>query len=394
MTTDRRTPARTTRRLPAAKRSYSVPAAEKALDVLEFMASQPEGMTVTALAGALGRSVHELYRVILVLEARGYLYRRARLGPLPPVAETFRAGAPDAFGAAAHRLRPADHAGAVAEGAAIVPSRGAERARGADRPADRFAAADALLGDAGRKVRFRGDEFRRRHLRLFAAAAARPARRLAEGRQPVAATKSSTSPPAPRRSSRPAARCRSRWRSRASPTSRCRSSTHLGHVVAALTVPYMPQRAATVPLQKVRDLDDRGRPGDFGQSRRRHARAASRRRRPQEGVTMSLAKSNRPAIESLDALARRVESGYAHLGRRASFRAAADRAPHEASSRTASRTSTISPGPAACRSNCCSKRMRSKASTSVFRASTFLGWRHDSATSPRTGGCRSTTGRR
>ena len=60
-----------------AKRSYSVPAAEKALDVLEFMASQPEGMTITALAGALGRSVHELYRVILVLEARGYLYRRS-----------------------------------------------------------------------------------------------------------------------------------------------------------------------------------------------------------------------------------------------------------------------------------------------------------------------------
>ena len=29
---------------------------------------------------------------------------------------------------------------------------------------------------------------------------------------------------------------------------------HLGHVVAALTVPYIPQRAATVPLQKVRDL--------------------------------------------------------------------------------------------------------------------------------------------
>ena len=54
-----------------------MPAAEKALDVLEFMASQSEGMTITALAGALGRSVHELYRVILVLEARGYLYRRS-----------------------------------------------------------------------------------------------------------------------------------------------------------------------------------------------------------------------------------------------------------------------------------------------------------------------------
>jgi DNA-binding IclR family transcriptional regulator len=59
------------------KRSYSVPAAEKVLDIIEFMAGQPDGMTVTELAGALGRSVHEFYRVILVLEARGYLYRRA-----------------------------------------------------------------------------------------------------------------------------------------------------------------------------------------------------------------------------------------------------------------------------------------------------------------------------
>lgn len=58
------------------KRSYSVPAAEKALDIIEFLASQPDGMTVTEIAGALGRTVHELYRVVLVLEARGYLYRR------------------------------------------------------------------------------------------------------------------------------------------------------------------------------------------------------------------------------------------------------------------------------------------------------------------------------
>jgi DNA-binding IclR family transcriptional regulator len=29
---------------------------------------------------------------------------------------------------------------------------------------------------------------------------------------------------------------------------------HLGHVIAALTVPYVPQRAAKVQLNKVRDL--------------------------------------------------------------------------------------------------------------------------------------------
>ena len=60
----------------AGKRVYSVPAAEKTLDVIEFLAGQPDGMTATELAQALGRSVHELYRVVLVLEARGYLYRR------------------------------------------------------------------------------------------------------------------------------------------------------------------------------------------------------------------------------------------------------------------------------------------------------------------------------
>ena len=58
------------------KRSYSVPAAEKALDVIELMAGEPSGLTLTEIAAALGRSVHELYRVIQTLEARGYLYRR------------------------------------------------------------------------------------------------------------------------------------------------------------------------------------------------------------------------------------------------------------------------------------------------------------------------------
>ena len=61
------------------KRTCQVPAAEKTLDILEFLAGQPDGLTVTEIVGALGRTVHELYRVVLVLEARGYLYRRAGL---------------------------------------------------------------------------------------------------------------------------------------------------------------------------------------------------------------------------------------------------------------------------------------------------------------------------
>jgi DNA-binding IclR family transcriptional regulator len=57
------------------RRSYAVPAAEKTLDILEYMTGVAQGVTATELASALGRSVHEIYRVIQVLEARGYLYR-------------------------------------------------------------------------------------------------------------------------------------------------------------------------------------------------------------------------------------------------------------------------------------------------------------------------------
>lgn len=60
-----------------ARRVYSVPAAEKVLDILEFMADRAEGMTATEIANGMGRSVHEIYRVLLLLEARGYLYQRA-----------------------------------------------------------------------------------------------------------------------------------------------------------------------------------------------------------------------------------------------------------------------------------------------------------------------------
>lgn len=57
------------------RRNYSVPAAEKVLDILEHMSSHRRGLTATELAAELGRSVHEIYRVVQVLEARGYIYR-------------------------------------------------------------------------------------------------------------------------------------------------------------------------------------------------------------------------------------------------------------------------------------------------------------------------------
>ena len=59
----------------AVKPAYSAPALEKGLDVLELLASLSEGVTPSQIAQRLGRSLQEVYRVVVALERRGYLVR-------------------------------------------------------------------------------------------------------------------------------------------------------------------------------------------------------------------------------------------------------------------------------------------------------------------------------
>ncbi|TLU65181.1 HTH domain-containing protein [Thalassotalea litorea] len=54
---------------------YAVPALDKALDVLEFLASQTRPLTQAEIAQGLGRSANEIYRILVNLEGRGYLIR-------------------------------------------------------------------------------------------------------------------------------------------------------------------------------------------------------------------------------------------------------------------------------------------------------------------------------
>lgn len=54
---------------------YSAPALEKGLDILELMADAPAGMSQNQIAAALGRSIGEIFRMLEVLERRGYLTR-------------------------------------------------------------------------------------------------------------------------------------------------------------------------------------------------------------------------------------------------------------------------------------------------------------------------------
>ncbi|MEM8663416.1 MAG: helix-turn-helix domain-containing protein, partial [Pseudomonadota bacterium] len=52
---------------------YSAPALSKGLDIIELLASEPIGMRKSEIARALDRSVSEIFRMLVVLEERGYV---------------------------------------------------------------------------------------------------------------------------------------------------------------------------------------------------------------------------------------------------------------------------------------------------------------------------------
>lgn len=54
---------------------YSVPAVDKALDIIELLAESSEPLTQTEIAEATGRSVGQLFRVLVTLERRGFVVR-------------------------------------------------------------------------------------------------------------------------------------------------------------------------------------------------------------------------------------------------------------------------------------------------------------------------------
>ncbi|WP_298259309.1 IclR family transcriptional regulator [uncultured Litoreibacter sp.] len=62
------------------KGKSSVPAVEKALDVLELLASAPDGLTMNEIVDALGRTMGEIYRVVVYLADRDYLSQNHQTG--------------------------------------------------------------------------------------------------------------------------------------------------------------------------------------------------------------------------------------------------------------------------------------------------------------------------
>src|ERR1700738_2138951 len=58
---------------PKGSSRYPTPALEKGLDILELFATQPSGLTKSDVARQLGRTISEIFRMLLCLEERGYI---------------------------------------------------------------------------------------------------------------------------------------------------------------------------------------------------------------------------------------------------------------------------------------------------------------------------------
>lgn len=56
---------------------YATPALEKGLDILELLAHERDGLTKSEVARGLGRTVSEIFRMLVCLERRGYISQAA-----------------------------------------------------------------------------------------------------------------------------------------------------------------------------------------------------------------------------------------------------------------------------------------------------------------------------
>jgi DNA-binding IclR family transcriptional regulator len=59
------------------KGTYAAPALEKGFEVIEHLAENPQGMLLSEMAVQLGRTVGELFRIVIVMERLGYLRKSA-----------------------------------------------------------------------------------------------------------------------------------------------------------------------------------------------------------------------------------------------------------------------------------------------------------------------------
>ena len=57
------------------KGHYTAPALEKGIEIVELLASRAPGLTIAEIATRLGRSIHEVFRMIIVMQRLGWLQK-------------------------------------------------------------------------------------------------------------------------------------------------------------------------------------------------------------------------------------------------------------------------------------------------------------------------------
>jgi DNA-binding IclR family transcriptional regulator len=57
------------------KTHYSAPALEKGFDIIELLAGAPDGLSPSEIAQRLGRSLSEIFRILVVMERRDWLHK-------------------------------------------------------------------------------------------------------------------------------------------------------------------------------------------------------------------------------------------------------------------------------------------------------------------------------
>lgn len=63
------------KRVTSSRRSYSAPALEKGIDIIELLADTESGLTVSEISLRLKRRMSELFRIIVVMERRQWLHK-------------------------------------------------------------------------------------------------------------------------------------------------------------------------------------------------------------------------------------------------------------------------------------------------------------------------------
>ena len=64
---------KTTKETGSRKKHYSAPALEKGLDLLELLSYEVDGLNIAEITRRLDKSVGELFRMLAVLEQRGFI---------------------------------------------------------------------------------------------------------------------------------------------------------------------------------------------------------------------------------------------------------------------------------------------------------------------------------